>query len=136
MADFGLSGDVVEAPLEAVPERHYTKVKHATQVGRWNWKCLLPGCPRSKPYTLKELINKHWERDHPECRLRITAMERPGPKPASGSGRMLKKSDLIRLCKQQSGFFPKRWKDWKQQKLGEKRREVRIKIDFKVATNV
>ena len=63
-------------------------------------------------------------------------MERPGPKPAAGSGRIVKKSDLIRLCKQQTGFFPKRWKEWKQRKLGEKRREVRIDIDFDFARNV
>lgn len=63
-------------------------------------------------------------------------MERPGPKPAFGSGRIVKKNDLIWLYKQQSGFFPKRWKEWKQRKLGEKRREVRIEIDFEVARNV
>jgi hypothetical protein len=63
-------------------------------------------------------------------------MERLGPKPASGSGKKLKTSDLFRLCKQQSGFFPKQWADRKQRKLGDKQWEVKIVINFEVATNI
>jgi hypothetical protein len=98
-------------------------VPHMTKRGHYNYKCLLHGCPRSKPYSLKVHINNHWSRDHPDSYLRVSAHDRPGPKKSENS-RVAEKEELVDLCMTQSGYFPKRWMKFKRDKLKSKRAEV------------
>jgi hypothetical protein len=108
---------------EAVEDEHFAKVRHHTQKGKFIWKCLLHGCPRGKPYSLKDYLNNHWARDHPGCNLRLTVAGTPGPRPKLDS-RTARIEELVKLCDKQSGFFPARWLKYKERKLASKIAEV------------
>lgn len=110
--------------IEAIEDRHYSKVRHFGKTGHYNFKCLLHGCPRSKPWSLRVHINTHWTRDHPGCNLQITANDAPGPKKNKNSW-IAEKEELVHNCRTQSGYFPKRWMKYKREKLASKRAEVR-----------
>jgi hypothetical protein len=125
MAADGFPGQVF---VEAVEDKHYSKVPHPSKKGTYVWKCLLHGCPRSKPWSLKQHINNHWTRDH-ETNLRITVADPAGPK-QNATSRTAENEELMKLCDRDSGNFPRRWMKIKKLKLESKRAEVFHKVSI------
>jgi hypothetical protein len=111
-----------EVFVEAVEDKHYSKVSHPSKKGTYVWKFLLHGCPCSEPWSLKDYINAHWSRDD-ATNLQITVAEPAGPKRLPTS-KHAEAEELMKLCDRDSGNFPRRWMKYKKQKLESKRAEV------------
>jgi hypothetical protein len=78
-----LDVDVQHVQLdEAVLGMHYRKVPNAT--GRWNWKCLIAGCPSVRTFSRKEYFNQHLLEKHSDLKLEVTASEPSGRKRGVG----------------------------------------------------
>ena len=122
----GLSASTVldqsdDERTEAVVGKDYRKVPSAT--GRYNWKCLVPGCPTERTFTRKEYFNQHLDQIHPTLGLKVTASEPSGRK-RGPNGREASMEELAELCKKGKGFFPARWKMAKMARLKQTRQEV------------
>jgi hypothetical protein len=88
---------------EAVVGKDYRKVPTAT--GRYNWKCLVPGCPTKRTFSRKGYFNVHLDKTHSNLGLRVTASESSGRK-RGPNGREASVDELAKLCKKGKGFFP------------------------------
>ncbi|CAM6096572.1 unnamed protein product [Calypogeia fissa] len=107
---------------EAEEGTHFCKVLNAKHPIKYNWKCLIPGCPMSgKVFTRKEYINEHWRdtRQHgPEWQVQATKPQKPGRKGREGQkSRESSTEERAHLFKATKGLFPRRWQEYKSKEL-------------------
>ncbi|CAM6104357.1 unnamed protein product [Calypogeia fissa] len=107
---------------EAKERTHFYKVLNAKHRIKYEWKCLIPGCPMSgKVFTRKDYINEHWRdtRQHgPEWQVQATKPLKLGRKGREGQkSRESSTEERAHLFKATKGLFPRRWQEYKSKEL-------------------